>query len=347
MLTADPGQHARRMKTEEGSKPAPSAVAGAAPARRRLTPNLFSISFGFAGLAECWSTAAAHTSISPALGDALWIVAAAAWALVAVAYVSNVVRGGRARTELLDGVYAPFVSLGLIVPMMLGVALAPHARTVGATIFAVSLALLVVLGGWLTGQWIITDHRLERWHPGYFLPTVAAGLLAAAGSALLGYHDLARLMLGYGMVCWLIIGSILLLRLFTQPQLPVPLLPTLAIEVAPPVVAGAAWFDINGGRADTVALMLAGYGVLMVLIQVRLVPLFRQVPFGPGWWAFSFSYAAVFVNGIQWLAAEHVTHQLAWTYALLAVVSAAIMALAVRTTLALVRGTFLPPAPKA
>src|SRR5438270_2547057 len=134
-------------------------------------------------------------------------------------------------------------------------------------------------------------------------------------------------MFGYGLVCRFVLGSIMLLRLFTQPPLPTPLVPTIAIEVAPPVVAGNAWFSINGGRVDAVALGLAGYGLLMVGVQLRLFPVYRRVPFGPGWWAFSFSYAAVFVVAIRWLAAEHVAHQQVLTYVLLSILTAGVAAL--------------------
>jgi len=82
-----------------------------------------------------------------------------------------------------------------------------------------------------------------------------------------------------------------------------------------------------------------------VLVQLRLIPLYRSVPFGPSWWAFSFSYAAVFVDAIHWLAAERTQQGRAWAYVVAAVVSAAVLILALRTVVALKRGTFLPAPP--
>ena len=46
---------------------------------------------------------------------------------------------------------------------------------------------------------------------------------------------------------WLVVGSIILGRLFFGPRLPEALVPTLAIEVAPGAVASLAWFALNGG----------------------------------------------------------------------------------------------------
>ena len=308
----------------------------------RLTPNMFGIPFGLAGLAQAWTTWANLFHHGAVAADALWIVSAASWLLLTAIYLRDVLAGRRLREELADPVYAPFVALVFIVPMMLGVALAGVNRSAGVTVFFVALGGTVGIGGWLYGEWILTDIRLIQWHPGYFLPTVAGGYLASAGSAALGYRQFAAVMFGYGTLAWLVLGSILLGRLFTEPMLPVPLRPTMAIQVAPPAVAGTAWFAINGGRIDTLALCLAGYAALMIIVQLRLAPAYRAVPFGPSWWAFSFSYAAVFVYGLHWLDAASGAGADICADALLATVTVGIAVLVVRTLSALARRTFLP-----
>ncbi len=311
----------------------------------RVTANVFGVPFGFCGLAQCWTTAHAVAGTPRWPADTLWIITAAIWVASLMWYGHDVVRGGRVRTELTDPVFAPFTALTVIVPMFLGVALAGHARLAGEVVFGIALALTVAVGGWLAGQWIVVDLQLAHWHAGYLLPTVGGGLIGAGGSAALGHHTLAMALLGYGVICWLLLGAIILLRLFTAPALPRPLLPTIAINVAPPVVAGNAWFVINGGLIDAFAAGLAGYAILMILVQVRLIPVYRGVPFGPGWWAFSFSYAAAFTLAVNWLAADHVPGHRAWTTALLAVLTVCVAALAVPTARRLVAGTYMPAAP--
>jgi tellurite resistance protein len=309
-----------------------------------LRANLFGLPFGLCGLAQCWSVAAAVAGVPTWPAVTLWVLAGLAWTITGLAYVANVVTTGRLRTELSDTVFAPFTALIVIVPMLLGVALAQIQPGAGAAVFLIGLVLTVLLGGWLLGGWILQDMTLAQWHPGYFLPTVAGGLIAAGGSASLGYGALSMLMFGYGAVCWLVLGSILLLRLFTQPALPTPLLPTMAIELAPPVVAGSAWFVINDHRPDSIAFALAGYGILMALVQFRLIPAFRRVPFGPGAWAFSFSYAAAFTLAIHWLAALQVDQQVPLTYALLTLITLAIGVLSLATIRGLAHNTYLPRA---
>ena len=94
------------------------------------------------------------------------------------------------------------------------------------------------------------------------------------------------------MLCWLLLGSLVLNRLFFNQMLPPPLVPTLAIELAPPAVAGVAWFAMNGGTIDLPARVLGGYAVLMALVQLRFLPVYRRLHFSPGFWAFTFSYTA-------------------------------------------------------
>jgi len=231
-----------------------------------------------------------------------------------------------------------------ILPMILGVAWSTTHETSGRIVFFIGLLLTVLLGGWMTGQWIISDLRLVQWHPGYFLPTVAGGFIASAGCAALGHDSLARVMFGYGAICWFALGSIILARLFVEASLPPALTPTLAIEVAPPVVAGNAWLEINGHQIDTLILFLGGYALLMVVTQLRLIPVYARLPFAPGWWAFSFSYAAAVAFSIRLLHLDQPDHERLLVLGLLFLITAAVAALVVRTLVGLVAGTLLPRA---
>jgi tellurite resistance protein len=307
-----------------------------------LTANLFAVAFGLAGLAQAWSTVTRLAGVSGWPGNVLWIVAAVTWLITLAGYLANVAAQHRWKTELSDPTFGPFTALIPIVPMLLGVRLAEQARGAGEVVFGCGAVLTVLVGAWITGDWITVDGDIRRWHPGYFLPTAAGGLLAAGGSAALGFTTLSHVLFGLGIGSFVVLVSIISQRLFVVPSLPPPLLPTIAIEVAPPVVAGTAWFAINGGRVDLPAAVLAGLSVLMLLVQVRLIPLYRRAPFGPGFWAFSFPFAAAVTYGVHWLAAEHVRGGAALGYALVGVLTAGFALLAARTVTGLIHGTFLP-----
>src|SRR5690348_5812212 len=97
----------------------------------RVTPNVFGTSFGVCGLAQAWSTAHAVSGIPRWPADTLWIIGACLWLATLIWYATNVIRGGRLRTEVADPVFAPFTALIVIVPMLFGIALGAHARAAG------------------------------------------------------------------------------------------------------------------------------------------------------------------------------------------------------------------------
>jgi tellurite resistance protein len=211
----------------------------------------------------------------------------------------------------------------------------------------VFIALTVLLGGWFTGQWMIGPVDLDRFHPGYFLPTVAGGLIAADGAALIGQRGLAEVLFGLGVLCWILLGSLILGRLLFRPLLPPALQPTMAIEVAPAAVAILDWFALHGARPGPVPAFLAGYGSLMVLAQLRLLPAYRRLTFTPSFWAFTFSWAAVATAGVAWLQSTQPAGYRLWQYVLAAAITAFIGGIAVRTVIAIGRHQFLPRPPAA
>ncbi|NMH77460.1 TDT family transporter [Pseudonocardia xinjiangensis] len=315
----------------------------------RVPLNFFGMPFGLAGLGGCWLTAAEYGLAPPAFGEAILVVAALVWLFVVSRYVRDALfdRAAFAR-DLLDNVAGPFASLAVITPMLLAAeGLYPYAPVAGAIVTDVFIGLTVLLGSWFTGQWIYGPVDIDKFHPGYFLPTVAGGLVAAAAAAAVGQPRLAEVMFGLGMVCWFVVGSVILMRMFFRPLLPGPLLPTVAIEVAPPAVASLAYFTMTGDRVDTFASMLAGYGLLMVLSQMRLLPAYLRLPFMPSTWAFTFSWAAVANVAMHWVNGTRPSGYVMYHYVVLAAITVFIGGIAVRTVIALGRHQLLPRPPRA
>jgi tellurite resistance protein len=305
-----------------------------------LKPNLLAVCFGLAGLSQAWTTLMRLVHGPDWPGNALWILTALVWLITVIGYLGNVAAQHHWRQELSDQTMAPFISLIFIVPILLAVPLAAQARGAGEVVFGCAATLTVLFGAWITGDWIARDGEIRRWHPGYYLPSAAGGLIAGGASAALGFSTLSHVLFGLGVGSYLLLGSIIGQRLFVVPEMPKPLLPTIAIELAPPVVAADSWFAINGGRVDTTAAVISGFAVLMLLAQLRLIPLYRTAPFGPAYWAFSFPAAAAVTCGLHWLGAEHVPGATGLGYAVVGVLSAGYLLLAARTFVALTNGTF-------
>jgi tellurite resistance protein TehA-like permease len=163
--------------------------------------------------------------------------------------------------------------------MLLGaLGLAPHDKGAAEAVVAAGLVASLLVGGWLIGDWLAGPIDERRAHPGYFIPVLGD---RRAGDGHPRHRDLAWLCLGLGLVGWLMLGSVVMARSMFGPELPTPLRPTMAIEIAPPAVGSTADLTIHGEHADPVALGLAGFVVLMVLAQVRLLPLYPGGPVLP------------------------------------------------------------------
>ncbi|MEV7992120.1 TDT family transporter [Streptomyces sp. NPDC086077] len=308
--------------------------------------NFFGMPFGLVGLASAWLTAAQYQRVPRAVGEALLVLSAVVWLLVTVAYLWRAARSRSLSRDLTDPVGGPFAALCVVVPMVIAAyGLFPVEPVAGRVVVDVFLALTVLLGAWFTGQWIYGRVDVDRFHPGYFLPTVAGGLLAAASAAAVGQHRLGVMMFGLGSICWLILGSVIMARLLLRPMLPPPLQPTLAIEIAPAAVASIAYFALFSDSIDTVATFLGGYGLLMVLTQLRLLPAYLKLPFMPSTWAFTFSWAAAASVGIHWAERLRPPGAGAYTYVLLGLISALVGGVAVRTVMAAARRQLLPAVP--
>ena len=294
-----------------------------AQSRAGITPNMFGIAYALAGLANCWGYAAALRLAPAAVADALLVITALVWLVLVAGYLWQVPRRpGGWRRELADPVLAPFLSLAPIVGMLLATGLMPHAPAPGRWLFGIFAVVTLVAAGWITGQWISEDLDVDRLHSGYVLPAVAGGLVAAIGAALAGWTGIAEAFLGLGVLSWLLIGSVIMARLVLRPRLPAPLTPTLAIEVAPPA--------------------LAGFTALSVVVQLRLIPVYWGLSFGPAFWAFAFPYSAAATFALHWINYGKPAGRTVLAWVVLVAITAFIAVLAVLTAAALARRRFLP-----
>jgi tellurite resistance protein len=107
--------------------------------------------------------------------------------------------------------------------------------------------------------------------------------------------------------------------------------PTMAILVAPPGVAGIAWFALDGAHAGPVAAMLAGLGVILVLVQLALIPKYARLHFSLGFWSFTFPTAAVVVDAMLWVRITGFGGWQVVTVILLAAVTVLVAAIGIRS----------------
>ena len=309
----------------------------------RVPPNLFSIALGIAGLAQAWDAAVPVLGTPQAVPDALDVLDAALWLILVGAYLAQ---GPRiVQADLRDPVLSPFVSASALTAMLLAAALAKDAFAAGRVLVIVFLIVAIGIGGGLTGQWMTGGIEPDSVHPGYFLPTAAGGLIGANAAAQVHLHALAEASFGIGVISWILLGSVIMYRLFTRPALPAALVPTMAIELGIPAVAGLAYFAVAGRTVSFAACILGGYAVLMALVQIRLIPVYRRLPFTPGAWSFAFSYGAAAADALVWLAITKPPAATGYAIAVIALLTAFVSWIAFRTVILAVRGQLFPTRP--
>ena len=162
--------------------------------------------------------------------------------------------------------------------------------------------------------------------------------MLASALASLGSIDAGQLAFGAALFSWLAMETVLLHRLYTLPEMPVPLRPTLGIQLAPPAVGAVAYLNVGGGQPDFVSHALIGYAILQFLILAELWPWLRAAGPTPGWWAFSFGLAALPTAAVK-LVARGDHGAMSWLAPLFtAIGTVAILAIAVMTLVLLARG---------
>lgn len=221
--------------------------------------------------------------------------------------------------------------------LVLGSVLSTHARTAGHVVVIVFLTVGALLCGLLIGEWMTGGIDEDRVGPAWYLPGGGIGFVGSEAASTIGFHGVAALFFGIGVFTWVFASSIVLSRLQYRPRLAAALTPTIAIELAPPAVAGSAYFLLHPGPPDLFAYGIAGYAVMMVVAQVRLLPLYRAAGFTAGFWSFTFPSAATATLALPWLALEHPAGQRVYAWVVVALITILVIAVAARTVVAIPR----------
>ncbi|MHC6222747.1 SLAC1 family transporter [Arthrobacter sp. MMS24-S77] len=304
--------------------------------RTRVPLNTLAIPLGLAGLAQVWSVAASALGAPFELGQAFWLVAGISWIWTIAVHMHRGKRTGQPLShQLTHFAQGPLAALLPIAAMLLGANLHRTIPLAGTVLTLISMGAAAAFAAWILGFWMRGQLPLESVHGGYFLPISAAGLVGALAAAQAGLDWLAVGSFAVGIFFWLVISVFFFLRLALRPTMPAPLLPTLAIMMAPPAVASAAWLTISGGQPDHVFEGLTAITVLMVLIQATLLPRYSALPFSLGFWSFTFPVASVAALAITWL---HLLQPPAWqaiTIGVLAAVTLLVVSIATKSILLL------------
>lgn len=263
----------------------------------------FGMVLGLAGLGNAWRAATAAWHLPGAIGEVLMALATIVWAILIVLFALKwLYRREEAIAEALHPVQCCFIGLGGVSTMLISLAFRPYSHAAGLVLFVAGAIFTLGFAAWRTGLLWQGGRDAATTTPVLYLPAVAGGFVAAAAASAFGFAAWGQLAFGAAMLSWLAIESVLLHRLYTLPEMPPTLRPTLGIQLAPPAVGAVAYYAVNGGHADIVVNALLGYGILQALILLRLLPWLLKQPFSASYWAYSFGAAALTTTPLRMIA---------------------------------------------
>lgn len=325
---------------------APKKARGAVLAR--VPVSWFAIAVGVFGLGSAWRAASQLWMLPSAIGEGVMAIGAVTWLGISASYGGKwIFARTAARSEANHPIHGCFAALAPMSVMLAALAARPYAASLAHVLYwtgAIGQASFMV---YRTGTLWGGGRDPQSTTPVLYLPAVAGSFVSAIVSAALGYHTMGMMLFGIGFFSWLALESVMWHRLLVGEPLVGPLLPTLGILLAPPVVGCAAYLGLTSGPVDQFALTLFGYGLLQASVLLRLAPRFRAQSFITSYWAFTFGVSGLALTAIR-IAARAPTDTsgegLRYFAALLFVTANVVVGtIVVRTILLAAHGRLLPP----
>ena len=314
----------------------------------RVPASFFGIVLGVVGLGNTWRAATKLWHLPPLIGEVLLGLGALIWLALVILYALKwVLARSDALSEARNPIQCCFIGLAGVSTMLVGIAFLPYTRPVAEVIYIVGAVFTLAFAAWRTGLLWQGDRDHSATTPVLYLPTVAGGFVMSGGAGALGYVDWGQLAFGVAFFSWLAVESVLIHRLYTLPAMPLPLRPTLGIQLAPPAVGAIAYGAINGGAPDLTSHVMMGYAILQALVLIRLLPWILQQPFTASYWAFTFGVTALATAPLRLIA--HGDSGATATIAPYLFIGANIVLglIAMGTLRLIVQGRLLPKAPAA
>jgi tellurite resistance protein len=322
----------------ESGMPRPHSV-------NHLPVGAFAMVMGIGGLSAAFNRASdAWSPVPVGIGEVLAWISVATLAVLLVAYATKAVRHQDAVVaEWRHPVKSAFTATIPIASLIASVGLLPHATRMSSVLWWAGAITMAVVTVWVVRTWS-TDAQIQHVHvhPAWFIPVVGNIVVPLAGVA----HapvEVSWYFFGVGIVYWLGIMPIVLTRLFVLGTIPPRLAPTLAIMVAPPAVGSISWVRLGGDWSDPLARILLAVTLFNLLVLATHVSALRKLPFALPAWAYTFPLAAAAVAFIAAYESEQGAFY-AWAGGVtLAIASAIVVALGVRTVRGFATGELLQP----
>lgn len=299
---------------------------------RNFPVSFFAVVMGLGGLTLAWQRTGA-----PLVGSVLLTLSIAVFGLLAALYATKAMRFPQAvAREFSHPVRLNFIPTFSISLLLLAVALLEVNTDLSYVLWLAGAVLHLMLTLWVMNFWINhPDLEIHHINPAWFIPVVGNIVVPLAG-VVHGALEASWFFFAIGLVFWLVLLTLIFYRITFHSPLPERLLPTFAILIAPPAVGFLAYTQITG-TLDSLGRVLYGAALFMLLLLATQIGRLRRIQFFLSWWAYSFPLAALTIATLRMSHLTGITGYRYLAYALLAVLTALILLLAVKTLTAVAR----------
>ncbi|SEN22485.1 tellurite resistance protein [Luteibacter sp. UNCMF331Sha3.1] len=315
---------------------------------RTVPAGFFGMILGLVGLGSSWRVAARLWGLPPDIGEAIMAVAFVVWLILTAAFWYKwIAHRAAALEEIHHPINCCFVGLAPSSTVLMAVVLAPHFHALAVIALIGGAIGQVAFGVWRFGGMLEGDRDVSTTTPVIYLPSVAGNFIIAIGAGTLGFTSWGILFFGVGLFSWFALESIVVFRLLNVASLAPPLRPTIGIQLAPPVVAVVAFLANTQGHPELLTQAAWGYGLVQLLLVLRLFFWITKQPFAPSYWAFSFGITALSTGALA-MTERGVTGAIAQMAPVVFVFTNVVMAvLIVGTLVRIAQGKLLPSPPPA
>ena len=311
------------------------------PSRLKFFPvTFFAIVMGFSGLTLAWHKGAHVLGIHFPIGHVLAGATFAVFLTILAIYTVKFAKYPKAVIgELNHPVTMAFFPAISISMLLLSICMLDLHEPLALGLWALGAALHLVLTLHVVRSWINHDHfDVGHLNPAWFIPAVGNVVVPITGMHF-GYVEISWFYFAIGMSFWIVLLTIVFNRMLFHEPMPVMLLPTMFILIAPPAVGFISYLKLNGGHIDTFAHVLYYLALFLTLLLMVEIPRFIRLPFFLSWWAYSFPMTAITVATFVMSAKTGQTFLFVLALALLAAVSGLILLLLFKTLQAIAQKT--------
>ena len=266
-----------------------------------LAPGWFSVVMGLSGLTLAWARAVPHAGDSAQ--DVAWVLGISAALVMVLLFALSLLRRFRHPQAFMEDLHHPvryvFVAafpVSLILLATVAFALGGDSALARVT-WMIGAASQILVTVWVLSRWLNTGDGGKP-ATSFWTGITPALLIAVVGNVVvplagvrMGYHEWAAAQFGVGIFFWLVVLTLIFVRLGQHGMWPERLLPATFITIAPPSVIGLAVLQL--GAPILVAWMAWGIAMFFLFWSASMLGRLRSTTFSVTFWALSFPLASL------------------------------------------------------